>query len=164
MAEENIVCIGCPLGCRTTLRIAHHGNVVKITGYKCKEGRQYVLEEHSNPVRILTATIRTEKSSRPLLPVRTSRPILKSKLKEATLALARLKAKPPVKMGEVILPNLLNSGIDVVATDDLFPGPTLSLETVSQYEKKDSSEKGERRSGGKDLDLPARSRFGEGRA
>jgi hypothetical protein len=35
---------------------------------------------------------------------------------------------------------------------------------MSQYEKIDFSEKAERRSGGKDLDLPARSRFGEGRA
>jgi CxxC motif-containing protein len=120
MVEENIVCIGCPLGCRTTLRINHHGEVAKITGYKCKEGRQYVLEEHCNPVRIFTTTVLTEKSPRPLLPVRTNRPILKSKLKEATLALARVKAKPPVKVGQVILPNLLNSGVGVVATDDLL--------------------------------------------
>jgi penicillin-binding protein 1C len=42
--------------------------------------------------------------------------------------------------------------------------PPLPFETVSQYEKTDFSEKGERRSGGKDLDLPARSRSGEGRA
>jgi len=120
MVEENIVCIGCPLGCRTSLRIDHHGDVAKITGYKCKEGRQYVLEEYRNPVRIFTTTVLTEKSSRPLLPVRTNRPILKSRLKEATLTLVRVKVKPPVKVGRVILPNLLNSGVDVVATDDLL--------------------------------------------
>jgi CxxC motif-containing protein len=120
MVEEKIICIGCPLGCRTTLRINEQQEVVKVTGYKCKEGRQYVLEEYRNPVRILTTTILAEQSSRPLLPVRTNRPILKSKLKEATLALARVKAKPPVRVGQVILPNLLNSGADVVATDDLL--------------------------------------------
>jgi hypothetical protein len=43
----------------------------------------------------------------------------------------------------------------------LLPSP---LEIVSEYEKTDFPEEGERRSGGKDLDLPARSRFGEGRA
>jgi len=43
------------------------------------------------------------------------------------------------------------------------PNP-LPQETLSQYEKTDFSGKGERRSGGKDLDLPARSRSGEGRA
>jgi CxxC motif-containing protein len=127
MVEENIVCIGCPLGCRTTLRIGGRGEVLKVLGYKCKEGRQYVLEEYRNPVRIFTTTVLTEKSSRPLLPVRTNRPILKSRLKESTLTLVRVKAKPPVRVGQVILPNLLNSGVDVVATDDLFPHPTLPL-------------------------------------
>jgi CxxC motif-containing protein len=120
MVEDKIVCIGCPLGCRTTVRIGDRGEVLKVLGHKCNQGRQYVLEEFRNPVRILTATILTEKSPLPLLPVRTNRPIVKSRLKEATLALARVKAKPPVKMGEVILPNLLNSGVDVVATDDLL--------------------------------------------
>jgi CxxC motif-containing protein len=120
MVEEKIICIGCPLGCRTTLRINKQHQVVEITGYKCKEGRQYVMEEYRNPVRIFTTTVLTEKNSRPLLPVRTNRPILKSRLKEATLTLVRVKAKPPVTVGQVILPNLLDSGVDVVATDDLL--------------------------------------------
>jgi CxxC motif-containing protein len=120
MVEENIVCIGCPLGCRATLTIDHHGDVSKITGYQCKEGRRYVLEEYRNPVRVFTTTVLTEESSRPLLPVRTNRPILKSRLKEAALTLVRMKAKPSVRVGQVILPNLLNSGVDVVATDDLL--------------------------------------------
>jgi CxxC motif-containing protein len=120
MAEERIICVGCPLGCRTTLRVDDQGKVVKVSGYKCKEGRQYVVEEYRNPVRILTNTVLTENSSRPLLPVRTNRPILKTKLKEATLAMVRVKAKPPIRVGQVILPNLLSTGADVVATDDLL--------------------------------------------
>jgi CxxC motif-containing protein len=91
-----------------------------VLGYKCNQGRQYVLEEYRHPVRIFTTTVLTEKSSRSLLPVRTNRPILKSRLKEATLTLVGAKAKPPVKVGQVILPNLLDSGVDVVATDDLL--------------------------------------------
>jgi len=79
-----------------------------------------VMEEYRNPVRILTSTILTEKSGCPLLPVRTNRPILKSKLKEAALALGRLRVRPPIQAGQIILPNLLNSGADVIATDDLF--------------------------------------------
>jgi len=120
MIEENIICIGCPLGCRTTLRIDDRGEVFEIMGYKCKEGRQYVVEEYRSPVRIFTTTVLTENSALPLLPVRTDRPILKSKLKEAVLALVRLKVKPPVQVGQVILPNLLNTGADVIATNDLL--------------------------------------------
>jgi len=120
MIEENIICIGCPLSCRATLRIDDRGEVFEIKGYKCKEGRQYVLEEYRNPVRIFTSTILTENSNQPLLPVRTDRPILKSKLIEAVFALFRLKAKAPVRVGQVILPNLLNTGADVIATNDLL--------------------------------------------
>jgi CxxC motif-containing protein len=120
MVEENIVCVGCPLGCKTTLRIDPRGEIVKIIGYKCKEGRQCVMEEHCNPVRILTTTVRTEKSSRSLLPVRTNRPILKAKMKEAARTLAEMRAKPPVKIGQIIFSNLLNTGADVIAADDLL--------------------------------------------
>lgn len=120
MAQEKIICIGCPMACETTLKVNDEGEVVKVTGYKCKEGRQYVLEEHRSPVRVFTSTVLTENSSQPLLPVRTNRPILKIKLKEAALTLVRLKAIPPVRIGQVIVSNILNTGADVIATDDLF--------------------------------------------
>ncbi len=120
MAEEHIICIGCPLGCRATLRIDRRGGILKMTGYRCKEGRKFILEEYRHPVRIFTGTVLTEKSSRTLLPVRTDQPIRKSKLREAAFALARMKVMPPVRMGQIILPNLLESGANVIATDDLL--------------------------------------------
>jgi CxxC motif-containing protein len=120
MVEEKIICIGCPLGCETTLKIDDQGEVIKITGTKCKEGRQYVLEEYRSPVRVLTATVLTQKSIRPLFPVRTSRPLLKTQLKEAAKALAGVKVKPPIRVGQIILSNLMNTGVDVIATDDLI--------------------------------------------
>ena len=120
MVEEKITCIGCPLGCQTTLKIDDHGEVVKITGYKCKEGRQYVLEEYRSPVRVLTATVLTQNSARPLFPVRTNRPLLKTQLKEAAKALKGVKVKPPIRVGQIILSNLISTGVDVIATDDLL--------------------------------------------
>jgi CxxC motif-containing protein len=120
MVEEKITCIGCPLGCETTLKIDDHGEVVKITGTKCKEGRQYVLEEYRCPVRVLTATVLTQNSDRPLFPVRTNRPLLKTQLKEAAKALKGVKVKPPIRVGQIILSNLISTGVDVIATDDLL--------------------------------------------
>ena len=120
MVEEKIICIGCPLGCETTLKIDDHGEVAKITGTKCKEGRQFVLEEYRSPVRVLTATVLTQNSVRPLFPVRTSRPLLKTQLREAAKALTKVKVKPPIRVGQIILPNLMNTGVDVIATDDLI--------------------------------------------
>jgi CxxC motif-containing protein len=120
MVEEKIICIGCPLGCETTLKIDDQGEVIKITGTKCKEGRQYVIEEYRSPVRVLTATVLTQNSVRPLFPVRTNKPLLKTQLKEAARALKGLKVKPPIQVGQILLPNLMNTGVDVIATDDLI--------------------------------------------
>jgi CxxC motif-containing protein len=120
MIEEKIICIGCPLGCETTLKIDDQGEVVKIIGTKCKEGQQYILEEYRSPVRVLTATVLTQNSARPLFPVRTNRPLLKTQLKEAAKALIGVKVKPPIRVGQIILSNLMNTGVDVIATDDLI--------------------------------------------
>lgn len=119
MAEVNIICIGCPMGCVVTLAIDRDGEVTAITGCKCKAGQRYVVEEYKNPVRVLTATIATKDSFRPLLPVRTAAPILKMKLLPGMEVLAKTKVKPPVKIGEVVIPNLLDTGADVVATSAL---------------------------------------------
>ena len=120
MVEEKIICIGCPLGCETTLMIDDQEGVVDITGYKCKEGRQYVLEEYRNPVCVLTATVLTEKSFRPLFPVRTNKPLLKMQIKEAAKALSKVKVKPPIRLGQIILSNIMNTGVDIIASDDLI--------------------------------------------
>jgi len=120
MIEEKIICIGCPLGCETTLKIDDQGEVVKITGNKCKEGRQYVLEEYRTPVRVLTATLLTQNSIRPLFPVRTNKPLLKTQLKEAAKVLTKVKVKPPIRVGQIILSNVMNTGVDIIATDDLI--------------------------------------------
>jgi CxxC motif-containing protein len=117
--EEKIRCIGCPLGCLVTLTVDDKGEVVGIAGYQCKDGQKYVLDEYRNPMRVLTATVLTQGSSRPLLAVRTTRPILKTRLAEGMTVLAKARAKPPIKIGDVVIPNLLGTGADVVATTDL---------------------------------------------
>ncbi|MBN1383095.1 MAG: DUF1667 domain-containing protein [Deltaproteobacteria bacterium] len=117
--EKTYICIGCPLGCEVTLTIDKKGGVVGFSGNKCKEGEKYVLEEYTNPVRTLTATVLTEGSSQPLLAVRSNKPILKTKLAQSMAVLAKARAKPPLKMGDIIVPNLLDTGADIVASSDL---------------------------------------------
>lgn len=119
MTEVNIICIGCPLGCAATLTIGGDGEVAAITGCKCKAGEKYVVEEYKNPVRVLTTTVVTQGSSQPLLPVRTVVPIPKAKLLLGMKVLAKTRVKPPVKMGDVVISNLLDTGVDVASTGDL---------------------------------------------
>ena len=117
--EEMIICVGCPLGCEVKLTLNDKNEVTAVEDNKCKEGKRYAVEEFTNPVRTLTATVLTQGSSQPLLPVRTGKPILKTLLPQSMSIIAKTRVKPPIKMGDVIVPNLLDTGIDVVASSDL---------------------------------------------
>jgi CxxC motif-containing protein len=117
---ETVICIGCPMGCEIKLSVGNKGEITGISGNRCKEGKKYASQEYKNPVRVLTATLRTANSRQPLLPVRTGKPILKKLLLRSMPVLAKVVVKAPVKLGQVVVPNLLNTGIDVIATDDLL--------------------------------------------
>jgi len=120
-ARETIICIGCPLGCRVKISLDKKGKVSNIKGAECKQGEKYVQKEFANPVRTLTATVRTEEGSLPLLPVRTSRPVPKASLKQVMLETARARAASPVRAGDVIVKNVSKTGADLIATTD-WPG------------------------------------------
>jgi CxxC motif-containing protein len=121
-ARETVICIGCPLGCRVTVLQDRKGNVTGLKGAECRQGEKYVLKELQNPVRTLTATVRTSDESCPLLPVRTSRPVPKGMMRPIMRETANVRVKPPVKSGDVIVKNVSKSKADHIATADR-PGP-----------------------------------------
>lgn len=118
MAEQLLICIGCPLGCHVKLKVSDKCEIETLKGNECKEGKEYVIAEFKAPVRIFTATLFAEGGGR-LLPVRTDKPVHKSQLKELMQALAKLRVEPPVKTGQVIIHNILGTGANVVATGSL---------------------------------------------
>jgi CxxC motif-containing protein len=118
--EEEFICIGCPMGCRITALIGETGSIAKMEGQGCKEGKQYVQSEYANPVRVLTTTVLVEGSSRRTLPVRTNKPVPKERLQETMWALAKVRVRPPLRKGQTIVQDILNTGADVVATDQIL--------------------------------------------
>ena len=119
MEDVVITCVGCPLGCQVQLTVDASGEISNVNGNKCKEGKGYAIEEYKNPVRVLTATVRTESSEHPLLAVRTSKPIPKTKLIDGMGELAGIRVKPPVKFHQVIISNVGNTGVDIIASTEL---------------------------------------------
>ncbi len=117
--KEHVTCVGCPLGCEVTLAVGDTEEVTEVTGNACKEGKKYAIEEYKNPVRVLTATVLTQNSSQPLLSVRTDKAIPKTRLTEGMCVLAKVRAKPRLKAGDILVANLLDTGSNVVATSDL---------------------------------------------
>jgi CxxC motif-containing protein len=116
MAKHEVICIGCPLGCRISIRAGKGARKIELKGAECAEGKKYALSEYQNPVRVFTATVLTGDVSQPLLPVRTNKPIPRKLLKKAMLDLVDIKPKPPIKIGKVLAKNFLKSGADLIAT------------------------------------------------
>ncbi|MDD5527094.1 MAG: DUF1667 domain-containing protein [Candidatus Omnitrophota bacterium] len=115
---KKFVCIECPRGCLLEAEI-ENGRMVKVNGNKCPRGEDYARGEIENPARVLTSTIPAEGLRLKMVPVRTNRPIAKSRMLEAAAAIRKLKTDRPVRAGEVIAENLLGLGADLVATRDV---------------------------------------------
>jgi len=123
MEKNEIICLICPLACNIELKVAGE-NIVDITGFQCKKGKEYALQEYKSPQRVLTATVRTTDKTRPLLPLKTADPVPKKLLIPCMKILAGKEVSPPVTIGQVIVENIMDTGINVVATRE-FPTDNL---------------------------------------
>jgi CxxC motif-containing protein len=109
----------CPLGCLVTVKADEKGSIFEMIGNKCKKGEKYIKDEFSHPVRALTTTVAIEGKDIRRLPVRTSDHIPKGRIFDCTGEIQKKKVKPPVKIGDTIIENILGLGVDVVATRNL---------------------------------------------
>jgi CxxC motif-containing protein len=108
---KEITCIVCPKGCTLTVDGANG----KVTGNSCDRGKDYGLAEVTNPTRVLTTTVAIDCATASRLPVKTSAPIPKGKLLEAMAVIETIRVTSPVQIGDVIYPNLLDTGADLIA-------------------------------------------------
>ena len=115
---EIITCINCPVGCRMEVTL-EDGAVVAVKGNTCKRGEIYAHQECIEPLRMVTAVIPVEGSSMPLS-VKTKSPIPKKLIADCMAALSEVKVTAPVMLGSVVLENVCGTGIDVIATRNVF--------------------------------------------
>ncbi|MGC9524596.1 MAG: DUF1667 domain-containing protein [Limnospira sp.] len=112
------LCIGCPMGCRLEVE-EEDGHIVEVRGFTCKRGEAYAKQEHTEPRRMVTTTVRVENGRWAKLPVKTTEAIPKERMMELCERLRKVKVTAPIHMGDTILSNALDTGIDVVASRDM---------------------------------------------
>ena len=115
MEKRELTCIVCPLGCHITVTL-DKGKVIDVRGYSCPKGKEYAYQEIVQPVRTLATTVKIHNGTRNMLPVKTSKPIPKELLLKAMDVIAKVEVDAPIKIGTVIIKNILNTGADVIAT------------------------------------------------
>ena len=119
MSETTVatyLCIGCPLGCRLEVEVDAESHPVEVRGFSCKRGREYALQEHTAPQRVVTTTVAVTGGPWPRLPVKTSRPVPKDIVIALSRSLRGVSVRAPVSVGQVIVADALGAGADVVAT------------------------------------------------
>jgi CxxC motif-containing protein len=112
---KELICISCPMGCHLSV----DAEKLTVTGNTCKRGETYGINEITNPVRVITTTVKVEGGLHAVLPVKTNAPIPKNLNFKCIEEINKITSKAPIKMGEVIVENILNTGVDVVACRDL---------------------------------------------
>lgn len=111
---KELICITCPRGCH--LKVDDNMNV---TGNFCPRGAKYAINELTHPVRVLTSTIRVNSTLSPRCPVKSKDALPKELIFKAMEEINKVRMDAPIKIGDVIIPNILNSGIDIVATKNI---------------------------------------------
>lgn len=104
------VCIMCPVGCELT--ITGSGENVKVTGNSCARGLTYGKNEVTNPVRMVTALIKTEKG---VLPVKTTNLVPKNKINDVLSEIEKVYLKK-AKAGDVVIKNVCGLNCDIIVT------------------------------------------------
>lgn len=69
---------------------------------------------------ILTTLVRIKGSKlRNVVPVKSSKPISKRLWIECSKALSRIHVGPPIKIGDIVCKNVLNTGVDIICTKNI---------------------------------------------
>lgn len=114
-------CTTCPSERLLTVEVERDedGAVVEVrsvTGNNCPRGDKFAHQELTCPMRVLTTTVAVSGGDEALLPVRTSEAIPLTLHAQAMDLIRGLIVKAPIRMGDVVLPNLLNTGIDLITS------------------------------------------------
>ncbi|MHA1111150.1 MAG: DUF1667 domain-containing protein [Promethearchaeota archaeon] len=112
---KEIICVICPNSCKLQIFKDENGEI-QVEENGCSRGIQYGKDEYTAPKRTLITTVKIENGELPVLPVRSKVAIPKEQLFKAMEVANHVTAKAPIKMGDVVIPNLLGLGIEVIAS------------------------------------------------
>ncbi len=118
MKVKELVCIGCPKGCSLQVAIRNK-EIISIQGQHCKQGELYARKELTNPTRVVTATVRITGGQDSVVPVKTTFGIPKDSIFSCVEALKKIELKAPVHIGDIVIANVVETGVDIVITKNM---------------------------------------------
>jgi CxxC motif-containing protein len=114
--KKEYTCIVCPQSCSLTVT-AENGDIT-VTGNKCKRGAEYGRNEHVAPKRMITTTVALKNGTIRTVPVISSDAVPKEKLFACLEYLYGLEVEAPVALHDVIVTDILGTGVSILAARD----------------------------------------------
>ena len=111
---KELICITCPRGCHLSV-----DDNLNVTGNMCPRGAMYAKAELTHPVRMVTSSVTINSKTQSRLPVKTKDPIPKELIFKVMEEITKVVVDAPVKIGDVIIKDVLGSGVDIVATKNI---------------------------------------------
>lgn len=119
-------CTTCPSECLLTVEVERDANgavaaVRSVTGNSCPRGDTFAHQELTCPMRVLTTTVAVAGGDEALLPVRTAEAIPLELHAQAMDLIRGVVVEAPIRMGDVVLENLLHTNINLIASMNIDP-------------------------------------------
>ena len=121
MKTVHLTCIGCPMGCNLQVRIVD-GTIAAVEGNTCPQGDAYARREVTNPTRLVTTTVKVtaSRTGAAVVPCKTAGEVPKAKVLACAQALRGVSVAAPVHIGDVVCRNVADTGVDMVATKEIW--------------------------------------------
>jgi CxxC motif-containing protein len=112
---DRLTCVLCPAGCE--LEVARDAaDDLQVAGNQCDKGIPFALEEVLRPKRNLATSVPIAGTAARMVSVRLTGPVPRELVFPILAEIARLRPQAPVRRGQVLIADVLGSGVDVIAT------------------------------------------------
>ncbi|OGD28435.1 MAG: hypothetical protein A2V57_06480 [Candidatus Aminicenantes bacterium RBG_19FT_COMBO_65_30] len=114
-ALDRLTCVLCPVGCELEVRRDATGEL-EIHGNQCDKGVPFAIEEVLHPKRNLATSVPVRGTPAKMASVRLSGPVPREFVFPILAEIAKLRPEAPVRRGQVLIADVLGTGVDVIAT------------------------------------------------
>ena len=115
---KEMTCITCPNGC--ALRVEEKDGAITVTGNKCRRGVDFATAELVHPMRTICTTVRTVYREVPVLPVRVTKEIPKSRIFDVMGELDLVRVETSLGRGDILIKDVLGLGADIIVTSNVL--------------------------------------------
>ena len=112
---DRLTCVLCPVGCELEVRKDEAGEL-DVQGNQCDKGLPFAVEEILHPKRNLATSVPVRGTEAKMVSVRLSDRVPREMIFPVLAEIAKLRPGVPVRRGQVLITDVLGTGVDVIAT------------------------------------------------